>query len=253
METDPTGLNHTLSRYYIPGLQRFLSEDPMGFNDGANLFTYGLNNPVNNTDPLGQACEGGECGGGQPQVIVPVRQIDDFFQSFFENLFNDLFGGLFGGGGHHHHAVLPRKLRHRWHIIFSQYTGISEDLVLAQNTSRSVDTHTWVFSVGGSVSLGNTVASWDSRQGSSSALLFGYSLGLSGDVRLTDPRVFTGKAWQGATADIGLGHNLGVGLTPCFYPGAGPGGSGGHYGICAVQLNVGPSIGLPFGLESPVD
>ena len=54
MEYDSTGLYHTFARYYSPGLQRFLSEDPLGIGGGdTNIFAYVHNNPINLVDPLG--------------------------------------------------------------------------------------------------------------------------------------------------------------------------------------------------------
>jgi RHS repeat-associated protein len=40
-----------------PAAGRFLSPDPLGYVDGPNLYSYVLNDPVNNVDPLGLACE----------------------------------------------------------------------------------------------------------------------------------------------------------------------------------------------------
>jgi hypothetical protein len=55
------------------------------------------------------------------------------------------------GGGHHHHAVIPRKLRHHWHIIWSQYSGLSGDLVITNlsDTLRAPDFYTLEVNVGG--------------------------------------------------------------------------------------------------------
>jgi RHS repeat-associated protein len=84
MEYDSTGLYHTLARYYSPGLQRFLSEDPLGIGGGdTNIFAYVSNNPVNMTDPLGLSaggggggggggCENGECG---PPPLPPITTL----------------------------------------------------------------------------------------------------------------------------------------------------------------------------------
>jgi RHS repeat-associated protein len=104
MEYDSaTSLYHTQSRYYSPGLQRFLSEDPQGFAGGdSNFFAYVGNSPANATDPLGQAWwdtndaassdEAGagsdSDGGGDGGDIIGL------FQSFGEWL-----AGFFGGGG----------------------------------------------------------------------------------------------------------------------------------------------------------
>jgi RHS repeat-associated protein len=53
-ENDGTELYHYRARYYHPVLQRFISEDPIGFAGGdSNLYGYVSNDPVNGTDPSG--------------------------------------------------------------------------------------------------------------------------------------------------------------------------------------------------------
>jgi len=53
-ENDGTGLYFNRARFYSPGLQRFISEDPIGFGGGdVNLHAYVANAPTNLTDPLG--------------------------------------------------------------------------------------------------------------------------------------------------------------------------------------------------------
>jgi len=53
-ENDGTGLYYFRARYYHPGLQRFISEDPIGFRGGDwNLYAYVRNNPVRYRDPMG--------------------------------------------------------------------------------------------------------------------------------------------------------------------------------------------------------
>lgn len=50
-----TGLYYYRSRYYDPGIGRFLSEDPLGFGAGdSNFYRYVFNNPVSFTDPDGE-------------------------------------------------------------------------------------------------------------------------------------------------------------------------------------------------------
>lgn len=52
----PTGpRKYYRARYYDPGVQRFTSEDPLGFSGGdANLHSYVGNSPVNFVDPTGE-------------------------------------------------------------------------------------------------------------------------------------------------------------------------------------------------------
>jgi len=62
-ENDGTGLYYYRARYYHPGLQRFLSEDPIGFaGRDYNLFAYVKNNPLLKKDPLGlEPCGDKDC------------------------------------------------------------------------------------------------------------------------------------------------------------------------------------------------
>jgi len=48
-----TGLYYDRARYYDPKLGRFLSEDPIRFLGGTNLYRYAHDNPVSRTDPRG--------------------------------------------------------------------------------------------------------------------------------------------------------------------------------------------------------
>jgi len=52
-ENDGTGLYYYRARYYSPSLHRFISEDPIGFAGGVNLYAYSENDPVNLKDPTG--------------------------------------------------------------------------------------------------------------------------------------------------------------------------------------------------------
>jgi len=55
-----TGLYYYKLRYYSPSLGRFLQPDPIGYQDGLNLYSYVNNNTLSETDPMGLATWGND-------------------------------------------------------------------------------------------------------------------------------------------------------------------------------------------------
>jgi RHS repeat-associated protein len=57
-ENDTTGVYFYRARYYNPTLQRFISEDPIEFAGGFNLYAYVANSPIGYIDPTGLSARG---------------------------------------------------------------------------------------------------------------------------------------------------------------------------------------------------
>jgi RHS repeat-associated protein len=98
-ENDGTGIYFHRARYYNPQLQRFISEDPIGFRGGINGYAYVGNGPPNLIDPLGlsgmagRACGAGSGGGGFTLGIRAPGQT--FNQCLVQNARNYSIGGAF--------------------------------------------------------------------------------------------------------------------------------------------------------------
>ncbi|EST28814.1 RHS repeat-associated core domain-containing protein [Streptomyces niveus] len=54
-ESDGTGLLYYRNRYYDPESGRFISQDPIGYAGGTNLYEYALSSPTTYTDPTGNS------------------------------------------------------------------------------------------------------------------------------------------------------------------------------------------------------
>jgi len=87
-EETATGLYYYRARYYDPGLGRFLSEDPLGFEAGINFYAYVSNDPVNANDPTGE--------------IAISKAVSEWFTAKFGN-------DLLAKGIEMHHSI-PREI-----------------------------------------------------------------------------------------------------------------------------------------------
>ena len=80
-ESDLTGLYYYRARYYDPVIQRFASEDPLGFAAGdQNLYAYVFDDPTDLTDPSGEiapwaaACLGGAAFDAGVELLLSGRK-----------------------------------------------------------------------------------------------------------------------------------------------------------------------------------
>jgi RHS repeat-associated protein len=117
-DDDGSGLYYYRSRYYSPGRKRFISEDPIGYAGGINLFAYVLNNPLSFTDPFGHDVfgltasgsgfygsdrlvgEGGVSGALAGNLMVGFSACVDSNRGY--DFLNVGTGGSLSGGGYNH-------------------------------------------------------------------------------------------------------------------------------------------------------
>ena len=76
-----SGLYYYKARYYHAGLGRFLSVDPVGYDDQMNLYAYVANSPLLYRDPSGRIIElikNGASKGYDLASSAPSRLVDEF-------------------------------------------------------------------------------------------------------------------------------------------------------------------------------
>lgn len=78
---EETGLYYHGARYYAPWLGRWTAADPIGIEDGLNLYAYTGDNPIRFTDPNGTQdsdCLGGDgCGQGPNHEAILAKREED--------------------------------------------------------------------------------------------------------------------------------------------------------------------------------
>ncbi len=95
-EQDPeTGLYYYRARYYDPSIGRFISEDPIGFDGGADFYAYVGNRPTSRIDPLG-LCPLSEYAKGALKVVGGAAAVFVVATNPEVGVFGALAGGISG-------------------------------------------------------------------------------------------------------------------------------------------------------------
>jgi len=84
-----TGLHYNWHRYYQPQIGRYLRPDPMGIQDGINLYLYANSNPINFFDILGLYCKiiyGDPIAGGDPIREWETQEKIGYWEAFSKKL-----------------------------------------------------------------------------------------------------------------------------------------------------------------------
>jgi len=141
-ERDLPNLQFNRGRYFMPGIGRFISEDPMGLAAGVNLYAYAGNNPVEYSDPSGECpwCVGFVIGAGFDLVMQLAQNGGNLScVSIGQVLASGALGAIGGGIGGKGLSSVLRGLSNK------AKGGIGEGLSILENRlglNRLVETQT---------------------------------------------------------------------------------------------------------------
>jgi RHS repeat-associated protein len=88
-EFDGLGIDYYRARYYNPTTGRFLSEDPIGFLGGFNLYAYAMNSPLNFADPEGTfPSDPAECASLLKNIINLANEVQNRINQYNNPIWN---------------------------------------------------------------------------------------------------------------------------------------------------------------------
>lgn len=197
LEDADTGLTYMQARYYDPVMGRFLSPDPIDYQDQLNLYAYVANDPVNAFDPNGERTIWLQVDAwwGETPTKAPHGHRREGFKD------NMLMGREATAGIY---LSIPTARGQRWDLgIFGSYGktrgaggGIGADVGTQQGDDRDLDGRSVVYN--GDLLLGGSVI----RDGESSTL--GGTLGVGPGLGGTRAEITTGAVGiQDAASAIG--------------------------------------------------
>ncbi|MCS6304871.1 MAG: RHS repeat-associated core domain-containing protein [Nitrospira sp.] len=156
-EDDGSGLFYYRARYYQPRLQRFISEDPIGFLGGdINLYAYVRNNPINLIDQLGLSSSPCGCPRSDFKTTFANNLLttNDFFFGFPENFTRTGIGLLLGSSTTISNTVGTVTLGQALKSVLLQGQGISPMTIPNTLVSGAINSALGALAVGVSLEAG---------------------------------------------------------------------------------------------------